>query len=72
MVEITIIDVREIPSADPTRIGKLDVIVTYSVDAFRTYMTVIPKEEFEEKTLINRIKVEMAEREKWIGKKIRV
>jgi len=72
MVEITIIDVREIPSADPTRIGKLDVIVTYSVDAFRTYMTVIPKEEFDEKTLINRIKVEMAEREKWIGKKIRV
>lgn len=72
MVEVKIVDVREIPSGDPTRIGRLDVMVTYSIDAFRTYVTVIPKEEFNEETLKERIKKEQTERERWIGKTVKI
>jgi len=61
---------REIPSAEPARVGKMDLIVTYQVDAFRTYITTIPKEEFTEERLRETIKREMAEREKWIGKEV--
>jgi hypothetical protein len=68
--EISIIDVREIPSTDPARAGKLDIIVTYQSDPLHTFITIMPKEAFTEENLKKQIQKEMAERAQWIGKKI--
>jgi len=70
MAAIRVVDIREIPSADPARVGKLDMIVTYQTDKLNTYITVIPKEEFTEAALIEKIRAEMKERETWIGKEL--
>jgi len=70
--EITIIDVREIPSTDPARVGKLDMIVTYQVDPMHTYITIMSKETFTAETLKKQIAAEMAERAEWIGKKVTI
>jgi len=70
--KVTIRDIREVPAREPERVGKIDMMVTYSFDAFRTYMTLIPKEEFTEEKLIEVIRAEEEERKKWIGKTITV
>jgi len=71
-MKIKILDVREIPSGEPGRIGKMDLIITYQVDALRTYITTMPKEEFTEERLKEKIKKELTEREKWLGKEIEI
>ncbi|RKY70078.1 MAG: hypothetical protein DRQ24_09865 [Candidatus Latescibacterota bacterium] len=71
-MKIKILDVREIPSGEPGRIGKMDLIITYQVDALRTYITTMPKEEFTEERLKEKIKEELTEREKWLGKEIEI
>jgi len=70
--KVIIRDVREVPAREPERVGKIDVMVTYSFDAFRTYMTLIPKEEFTEEKLIEVIKKEEEERKRWIGREITI
>jgi len=70
--KVKIIDTREFPSTEPARVGKMDVIVTYQLDAFRTYLVTIPKEQFTEPAIIAAIKKDMAEREKWAGKEFEV
>jgi len=72
MPQVKILDVREIPSGDPERVGLLDMLVTYQLDAFRTYVTTIPKEEFTEDKLREKIRAELAEKEAWVGKEITV
>lgn len=67
-----IVDVRDAPSPDPLRVGKLDRIVTYSIDAYRMYVTRLPAEDFTEEKLKARIKVEMAERVAFIGREIKL
>jgi len=69
---VKILDVRDFPSTDPTRIGKFDVIVTYQLDAFRTYLITIPKEQFNEESLKAAIRKELTEKEKWMGKEIKI
>jgi len=68
--EVTIIDVRDIPSTEPGRIGKIDVLVTYQIDPAHIYMIRIPKEEFTEERLTEAIRKDVAEKRKWIGRKI--
>jgi len=70
MEEVEILDVREVPSAAPERMGKFDVMITYRFDPMHTYVTTMPKEDFNEEDLKTLIKKEMAERMKWIGKKL--
>jgi len=67
---IKVIDIREFPSTDPKRVGKFDVVVTYQLDAFRTYIVTIPKEEFTEAKLKEVIRKELEEKERWIGREI--
>jgi hypothetical protein len=68
--KIKILDVREFPSTEPTRVGKFDKIVTYQIDPFRTYLITLPKETFSEEKVKEAIRKDMAEREKWIGKEL--
>jgi len=44
---IKIVDMFEIPSADPARLGKYDVIITYQDEAMRARTITIPREELE-------------------------
>ena len=65
-----IIDIRDVPSTDPVRVGKLDTVITYQVDAFRTYSMIMPKEEATTEAIRAKIKAEMAERMKIIGTEV--
>lgn len=73
---VTIVDKREIPSADPARVGKLDAMITYSVDTFRTYLITLPNERLggpdEEDVVREAIREDLAERERWVERKIEV
>jgi len=69
---VTIVDIRDVPSTRPGRLGRLDTMVTYQVDAMRIYMVTIPKEEFNEETLRAAIARDLAERKKWIGRTLEV
>jgi len=70
--QVVILDVRDVPSTDPARIGRLDVMVTYRVDPAHIYMITIPKEKFDEKTLKATIRKDLEEKRKWIGKQLEV
>jgi len=68
--EVTIVDVRDIPSTMPGRIGKVDVLITYQLNAAHVYMIRVPKEEFTEERVVEEIRKDIAEKRKWIGRKI--
>jgi len=42
--EAEIVSVLDIPSPDPTRLGKVDMMVTYRVDPLHSFTIRIPKE----------------------------
>ena len=67
-----VFDVRRVPSADPERIGKMDMLVMYELDAMRRYIVRIPEEEFSEDRMKEEIKKDMAEREKFTGKEYEI
>jgi len=63
-----VLDVRKIPSPDDSRVGKLDHLVTYQLDAFRTYMVRIPKDVIEESDVIEAVKKDLESIERFTGK----
>jgi len=76
---VRIIDRVRIPSPDPARIGKYDEVITYQDEAMRTYVLTIPAEELEEKPeeeqlkiITERIRAQIAERKRWVGREIQV
>jgi len=66
-VSFKVIDVRRIPSAEPSRVGKLDFLVTYQLDAYRTYMVTIPRDELSEDVIREAVSKDIAAIEKWTG-----
>jgi hypothetical protein len=50
----------------------MDVVVSYLVEPDVTMVVTIPKKEFSEATLRERVKAAIEEREKWIGKEIEI
>jgi len=76
MATIKILDKREIPSADPARVGKFDALITYQVDTFRTYLITVPQEELtpeaEDEVIKAAIRKDLAERERWAGKELEI
>jgi len=75
-VTVKILDKREIPSADPSRVGKMDSMITYQIDTFRTYLITVPAEELtpeaEDQVIKAAIRADMAERERWAGKELQI
>lgn len=76
---IRIIDRTRIPSPEPNRIGKYDEIITYMDEAMRTYILTLPSEELEGKTeaeqleiITVRIKAQVQERGRWVGREIAI
>jgi len=43
--EAEVVSVLDIPSPDPTRLGKTDVMITYRVDPLHSFTIRMPKEE---------------------------
>lgn len=76
MATVKILDKREIPSADPERVGKFDAMITYQVDTFRTYLITVPQEELtpetEDNVITQAIKADLVERERWAGKELQI
>ena len=74
---VRILDRTRIPSPEPGRIGKYDEIITYQDAAMRTYVLTISAEELEGKTedeqlaiITERIRVQTAERARWVGREV--
>jgi len=76
MAVVKILDKREVPSADPGRVGRMDAMITYQLDTFRTYLITMPNELLggadEEKVIVERIKADLAERERWTGRELQI
>lgn len=76
MPVVKIIDKREIPSAEPSRVGAMDSMITYQLDTFRTYLIVVPAEsltpENEDEVITEAIRKDMVERERWAGKELEI
>ena len=72
MAKAKIIDIRDIPSPDPGRVGKMDSMIVYQLDAFRTYTTIMPKEDMTDDRVLERIKAEEAERTAWKAKEFEI
>lgn len=70
--EFTIHDLRRIPSPDPQRMGKEDVLVTVLIEGGSYRIVRLPGEDFDEAKLKAAVKVQLAERAKWAGKKLSI
>ena len=65
-----IIDTRRIPSAEPSRVGKLDYLVTYQLDAYRTYMVTIPADELTEDAIREAVRKDLEAMSRFVGKEL--
>lgn len=65
-----VIDARRIPSADPARVGKLDWLVTYQLDAYRTYMVTITKDTLTEDIIKEAVRKDLEAIQAWTGKEL--
>jgi len=72
MATFKVLDIRKIPSPDSNRAGRLDHLVTYQLDAYRTYMVRIPKETIDEKDIIDAVKGDLAGIERFTGKEFQL
>jgi hypothetical protein len=70
--EIEIIATVDIPSTDPKRTGKIDVLVTYRIGAFQSGMVMVPKEEANEARIKAAIKADVEAKAKFVGMKFTV
>ena len=68
MATFKVLDVRKIPSPEDARVGKLDHLVTYQLDPFRTYMVRIPKDVIEESDITEAVKKDLEAIERFTGK----
>jgi len=71
-LKFKIIDKREVPTMDAERLVWMDVGVSDLGEPDGTMVVTIPKKEFSEATLRERVKAAIEEREKWIGKEIEI
>jgi len=67
-VNFKVIDVRRIPSAEPSRIGKLDYLVTYQLDPMRVYIVTIAQDVLTESIIKEAIRKDLEAMQAWTGK----
>ena len=60
------------PSPDPARMGKLDVVVIYQLPGQALQLLRLPAETFNDAALAAAIKTAQDERAAWVGKKLSV
>lgn len=66
--EVRILDTRKLPSADPSRVGKSDYVVTYQVDSLRSHYVILPKDTPTEAEIQAAIKAEEKARATVVGR----
>jgi len=71
-IEVEIIDKVEMPSVEPGRLGKIDVVVTYQIDPLHRYRVTIPAEKATDEAIEEAIRKDAQHRLKWIGRKVKV
>lgn len=68
--EAETLDVRDVPTTEPGRLGKIDKLIVYQVGPFRRYSVRIPEEDLTKEKLKEAVRADWAERKRWIGIKI--
>jgi hypothetical protein len=71
-MEINIVDVRKLPSGQPTRIGKYDRALIYKVDNGENQLVIMPDEDWTEDKFKTQVQADIKERTALIGKKITI
>lgn len=67
--EVQILSTVDLPSRDPKRAGQIDVLVTYRISPYQTGLVRVPKETFNEKTMLAAIKKDVESKAAFVGKK---
>lgn len=67
--EVSIISTVDIPSRDPARAGKIDMMVMYRIGPIQSGMITIPKEKATPETIQAAIKKDIEEKAKYVGMK---
>ena len=70
--DVEILTVRKMPSGDPERIGRLDMMVSYKIGTGPANITYYPAEEHSEERLKQAIKENEAQQADMIGKKFNI
>jgi len=69
---VEILSTVDIPSREPDRVGKIDVLVTYRLTPYTTGMVLIHKEEFAEETMLKAVKEDIDKKSAFVGKTYKV
>jgi hypothetical protein len=72
MAAFKITDLKKVPSAEVGRVGKYDYLVIYSLDPFRTYMVVIPKDTITEQDIKEAVRKDLESINQFINKEIQL
>ena len=65
--KFTVLDVRDLPSPNPERIGKWDKLVVYELDPTHRYTLRVPAESFDKEALVAAVKADIQERSLWVN-----
>jgi hypothetical protein len=68
MANFTVIEVRKMPSAEPSRIGKFDWWVTYKVDDMHVYTVPVSEDELTEEKIKAAVAKDLEMIQSWSGK----
>jgi len=72
MAEVKIVDARRIPSPDPERLGKWDLMVQYEADGGVRGIVRVPDEAVTDEAVKAAVKADLAGRAAWVGRKLQV
>jgi len=72
MARVKVIRRLEVPSAQPTRLGKIDYWISYEVDGAGPFILVMPKEEFSEARFLEKVREEIRATTAFVGKEFTI
>lgn len=70
--KVKIIEVKKLPSTDPTRLGRYDRIFVVEVTPGDNLFVRVPDDDFTEEKLKDAIREQVKERGDWAGKEIEI
>ena len=68
MPTFKVIDVRRIPTPDADRVGQMDTLVTYQLSPLQTYMVRIPNDKPDAAAIIEAVKKDLDDTQRFVGK----
>lgn len=67
-VQATVISVLDVPSTDPTRVGKMDALITYRIDPLHSFTIRIPAENLTPDKIDAAVRSDYAVRKQYINR----